>query len=237
VADPATTMAEIAGIARDTIAAWSQHSTQLRQWAAGNLVVADARQLSPAQLAVAQKATRSAKPEELGWAELRRQWRADERGEPSWVMETFRRTRRPLKAVCSDEARPRIQQRLPLRARRRSERIQPWPARRRARNASRGSRAAATLMRAIIATDNRLRRPTTAPRSSIRRSCLNLLPGFSSTTAHKLRRGGGPHTEGGRPRRDSGKPVVNATSTNTSAAAASSRRTTASTCSAATAMR
>ena len=80
VADPATGMAEVAGITRETITAWSQRSTQLRQWAAGNLVVADGRQLSPAQLAAAQKATRPAKPEQLAWAELRRQWRADERG-------------------------------------------------------------------------------------------------------------------------------------------------------------
>jgi conjugative relaxase-like TrwC/TraI family protein len=80
VADPATGMAEVAGISRDTITAWSQRSTQLRQWAAGNLAVADARHLSPAQLATAQKATRPAKPEQLAWAELRAQWRTDERG-------------------------------------------------------------------------------------------------------------------------------------------------------------
>jgi conjugative relaxase-like TrwC/TraI family protein len=80
VADPATGMAEVAGITGETITAWSQRSTQLRQWAAGNLAVADARQLTPAQLATAQKATRPAKPEQLAWTELRRQWRADERG-------------------------------------------------------------------------------------------------------------------------------------------------------------
>lgn len=80
LADPATGMAEIAGITADTITAWSQRSTQLRQWAAGNLAVADARHLSPAQLAAAQKATRPAKPEQVAWAELQTQWRADERG-------------------------------------------------------------------------------------------------------------------------------------------------------------
>ncbi len=37
-------------------------------------------QLSAAQLAAAQKATRPAKPEELAWAELQEQWRADGRG-------------------------------------------------------------------------------------------------------------------------------------------------------------
>lgn len=78
--EPATGMAEIAGITRDTITVWSQRSTQLRQWAAGNLAVADAHQLSPAQLATAQKATRPAKPEQLAWAELRPQWHTDERG-------------------------------------------------------------------------------------------------------------------------------------------------------------
>jgi conjugative relaxase-like TrwC/TraI family protein len=80
VADPATGMAEVAGVTRETVTAWSQRSTQLRQWAVGNLAVADGSQLSPAQLATAQKATRPAKPEQLAWAELRRQWRADERG-------------------------------------------------------------------------------------------------------------------------------------------------------------
>ena len=78
--DPASGMAEVAGITRETLAAWSQRSSQLRQWAAGNLAVADARQLSPGQLATAQKATRPAKPEQLAWAELRAQWRTDERG-------------------------------------------------------------------------------------------------------------------------------------------------------------
>jgi conjugative relaxase-like TrwC/TraI family protein len=80
VADPATGMAEVAGITPDTITVWSQRSTQLREWAAGNLVVADARQLTPAQLATAQKATRPAKPEHLAWGELQAQWRTDQRG-------------------------------------------------------------------------------------------------------------------------------------------------------------
>ena len=38
------------------------------------------RPLSAAQLAAAQKATRPAKPEELAWAQLLEQWRADARG-------------------------------------------------------------------------------------------------------------------------------------------------------------
>ncbi|MFS0901378.1 MobF family relaxase, partial [Mycolicibacterium litorale] len=76
-----TGMAEIAGIDPTTISAWSQRSTQLRQWAANNLTVIDAvAGLSQAQLAAAQKATRPRKPESLSWAELRAQWRADARG-------------------------------------------------------------------------------------------------------------------------------------------------------------
>src|SRR3954452_22202081 len=52
--DPATGMAEVAGITADTITAWSQRSTQLHRWAAGNLAVADARHLASEQLAAAQ---------------------------------------------------------------------------------------------------------------------------------------------------------------------------------------
>jgi conjugative relaxase-like TrwC/TraI family protein len=77
--DPATGMAELAGIDRDTITAWSRRSTQLREWAAHNLNVIDGP-LTAAQLAAAQKATRPAKPEELAWAQLLEQWRADARG-------------------------------------------------------------------------------------------------------------------------------------------------------------
>jgi conjugative relaxase-like TrwC/TraI family protein len=77
--DPSTGMAELAGVDRETITAWSRRSTQLREWAADNLHVIDGP-LSAAQLAAAQKATRPAKPEELGWAQLVQQWRADARG-------------------------------------------------------------------------------------------------------------------------------------------------------------
>jgi conjugative relaxase-like TrwC/TraI family protein len=77
--DPRTGMAELAGVDRDTITAWSRRSTQLREWAARNLQVTD-EPLSAAQLAAAQKATRPAKPEELAWAQLVGQWCADERG-------------------------------------------------------------------------------------------------------------------------------------------------------------
>jgi conjugative relaxase-like TrwC/TraI family protein len=77
--DPATGMAELGGVDPDTIAAWSRRSTQLREWAAHNLAVID-QPLTAAQLAAAQKATRPAKPEELAWAQLVEQWRADARG-------------------------------------------------------------------------------------------------------------------------------------------------------------
>jgi conjugative relaxase-like TrwC/TraI family protein len=77
--DSSTGMAELAGVDRDTITAWSRRSTQLREWAAQNLHVVDGP-LSAAQLAAAQKATRPTKPEELAWAQLVEQWRADARG-------------------------------------------------------------------------------------------------------------------------------------------------------------
>lgn len=77
--DPSTGMADVAGITADTITAWSQRSTQLREWATGHLLIADGP-LSQAQLATAQKATRPAKPEQVTWAQLRTQWRTDERG-------------------------------------------------------------------------------------------------------------------------------------------------------------
>jgi conjugative relaxase-like TrwC/TraI family protein len=77
--DPSTGMAELAGVDRDTITAWSRRSTALREWAAQNLHVVDGP-LTAAQLAAAQKATRPAKPEELAWTQLVEQWRADARG-------------------------------------------------------------------------------------------------------------------------------------------------------------
>lgn len=77
--DPSTGMAELAGVDRDTITAWSRRSTALREWAAGNLKVVEGL-LSAAQLAAAQKATRPSKPEELAWGQLVTQWRADARG-------------------------------------------------------------------------------------------------------------------------------------------------------------
>lgn len=77
--DPFTGMAEIAGIDKDCLTAWSQRSTRLREWARSNLVVIDGK-LSAAQTAAAQKATRPAKPESLAWEALKEEWRADARG-------------------------------------------------------------------------------------------------------------------------------------------------------------
>ncbi len=77
--DPSTGMAELAGVDRETITAWSRRSTQLHEWAAHNLALVD-QPLTAAQLAVAQKATRPAKPEEFAWPQLIAQWRADARG-------------------------------------------------------------------------------------------------------------------------------------------------------------
>lgn len=78
--DPGTGMAEIAGIDPTSITAWSQRSSALREWAADNLVVVDGAKVTQAQLAAAQKATRPHKPEQLPWAQLVQDWRADARG-------------------------------------------------------------------------------------------------------------------------------------------------------------
>jgi conjugative relaxase-like TrwC/TraI family protein len=78
--DPSTGMAEVAGIDPTSITAWSQRSSQLREWAAGNLGATDGGEPTAAQLAAAQKATRPSKPEQVAWAELRAGWRTDQRG-------------------------------------------------------------------------------------------------------------------------------------------------------------
>jgi conjugative relaxase-like TrwC/TraI family protein len=78
--DESTGMADIAGIDRDTITAWSRRSSQLREWAAHNLTLVEGDTATAAQLAAAQKATRPTKPEELAWGDLVEQWRADTRG-------------------------------------------------------------------------------------------------------------------------------------------------------------
>jgi conjugative relaxase-like TrwC/TraI family protein len=77
--DERSGMAEIAGVTRKCLKAWSQRSTRLREWAANNLVVVDGEPTAQ-QLAAAQKATRPAKPESKAWAELTQEWRADARG-------------------------------------------------------------------------------------------------------------------------------------------------------------
>jgi conjugative relaxase-like TrwC/TraI family protein len=72
-------MAEIAGVDKDCLKAWSRRSTRLREWAANNLVVVDG-ELTAAQTAAAQKATRPTKPDSVAWGALTEQWRADKRG-------------------------------------------------------------------------------------------------------------------------------------------------------------
>ncbi|WP_179467402.1 MobF family relaxase [Mycolicibacterium vinylchloridicum] len=78
--DPSKGVAEVAGIDPISITAWSQRSSQLREWAAGNLAVNEGGEPTASQLAAAQKATRPSKPEQLAWGELRAGWRTDERG-------------------------------------------------------------------------------------------------------------------------------------------------------------
>lgn len=104
--DPSTGMAELAGVDRETITAWSRRSTQLRDWAAHNLIVIEGP-LTAAQLAAAQKATRPAKPEELAWAQLVAQWRADDRGLTldSAAFEQARAARRAAARTPFDRAR------------------------------------------------------------------------------------------------------------------------------------
>jgi conjugative relaxase-like TrwC/TraI family protein len=77
--DGHSAMAEIAGVTKNCLKAWSRRSTRLREWARNNLVVVDGEP-SAQQLAAAQRATRPAKPESKAWAELTAEWRADARG-------------------------------------------------------------------------------------------------------------------------------------------------------------
>jgi len=104
--DPHTGMAQLAGIDRTSITAWSRRSSQLREWAARNLRVQDGP-LSAAQLAAAQKATRPTKPEELAWPELLAQWRADARGVrlDRTSFERARAARRAAASIPFDRAR------------------------------------------------------------------------------------------------------------------------------------
>jgi conjugative relaxase-like TrwC/TraI family protein len=71
-------MAEIAGVSKKSIKAWSQRSSQLWEWARTHL--RGGAEPTAQQLAAAQKATRPTKPESLAWAQLKEQWRADARG-------------------------------------------------------------------------------------------------------------------------------------------------------------
>ena len=72
--DPHSGMAELAGVDPELIAAASQRSTQLSEWAAQNLIVDGSGKPTAGQLARAQKATRPRKPEHRPWAELKAEW-------------------------------------------------------------------------------------------------------------------------------------------------------------------
>jgi conjugative relaxase-like TrwC/TraI family protein len=78
--DERTGMAEIAGLTKKCIKAWSRRSSQLWEWARNNNLLIVDGEPSAQQLAAAQKATRPAKPESKSWAELTEEWRADPRG-------------------------------------------------------------------------------------------------------------------------------------------------------------
>jgi conjugative relaxase-like TrwC/TraI family protein len=78
VVDERSGMGEIAGITKRCARAWSQRSSQLRDWARDHLVVEG--EATAQQLATAQKATRPKKAESISWGELTAQWRADARG-------------------------------------------------------------------------------------------------------------------------------------------------------------
>ena len=90
--------AEIAGVTKECITAYSQRSTRLREWAADRLVVVDGVPTA-AQLAAAQKATRPVKPESLSWGQLTEGWRAEGRGLPIDRAPTTRPHRPPIHAT------------------------------------------------------------------------------------------------------------------------------------------
>ncbi len=95
--DPHTGMAELAGIDPKSIAAWSQRSSALREWAANHLRRRRRRRALGGQLAAAQKATRPTKPEQLAWAQLAAMWQADARG-VRFDREAFQEARKARRA-------------------------------------------------------------------------------------------------------------------------------------------
>jgi conjugative relaxase-like TrwC/TraI family protein len=103
--DERSGMAEIAGVTRECVTAWSRRSTRLREWARNNLVVVDGEPTAQ-QLATAQKATRPAKSESQSWAELKEVWRGDARGlETDRAAHTeARRARRAAPRILGDRA-------------------------------------------------------------------------------------------------------------------------------------
>jgi conjugative relaxase-like TrwC/TraI family protein len=78
--DPHTGMADLAGVDRTTIDAWSKRHSDLQAWAAEHLTLDEGSEPTAAQLSAAQKATRPTKPEHLSWAQLQQFWAEDERG-------------------------------------------------------------------------------------------------------------------------------------------------------------
>jgi len=105
VVDERSGMGEIAGITQRCIRAWSQRSSQLRDWAREHLGVHG--EASAQQLATAQKATRPKKAESTSWGELTAQWRADARG-----LEIDRAAHTAARAARKDEQRDRRPRRL-----------------------------------------------------------------------------------------------------------------------------
>ncbi|KDE96664.1 ATPase AAA [Mycolicibacterium aromaticivorans JS19b1 = JCM 16368] len=104
--DPHTGMAELIGVDPEKIKAYSRRSTQLRDWADNKLELIDG-QPTQGQLAVAQKATRPAKPEGLSWAQLQQEWRHDPRG--FWFdVEANRAARKQRQAAPATFDRQRI---------------------------------------------------------------------------------------------------------------------------------
>ena len=104
--DPSTGMAELAGVDRDTITAWSRRSSQLREWAAHNLKVVDGPRVGGAAGGRAEShAPCQARRAGLGTAVG--QWRSDARGlQPDHAaFDAARAARRAAARIPFDRAR------------------------------------------------------------------------------------------------------------------------------------
>ena len=78
--DPSTGMAELAGVDRDTITAWSRRSTQLREWAAHNLERRRRCRCRRRSSRPRRKPPAPPNPKNSPGRTLLEQWRADARG-------------------------------------------------------------------------------------------------------------------------------------------------------------